>query len=185
MIDHKAITVKDTVTYDSDSNTHNGDKTVATNQFDDVAGDVTYLSRADHFANYKEATAAPTNFKMSDKAKETFYNNSNYDPKKFDKDSDKMPTTGAKNGLKLSDMYGKDYDDADWDKLLDQLTFDDMDNLIANGGYGTQAVKSVGKIQLTDADGPASLNNNFTGVGSIGFHGIRLHLEQGSRQAVR
>ena len=169
VIDHKAITVKDTVTYDSDSNTHNGDKTVATNQFDDVAGDVTYLSRADHFANYKEATAAPTNFKMSDKAKETFYNNSNYDPKKFDKDSDKMPTTGAKNGLKLSDMYGKDYDDADWDKLLDQLTFDDMDNLIANGGYGTQAVKSVGKIQLTDADGPASLNNNFTGVGSIGF----------------
>ncbi len=169
VIDHKAITVKDTVTYDSDSNTHNGDKTVATNQFDDVAGDVTYLSRADHFANYKEATAAPTNFKMSDKAKETFYNNSNYDPKKFDKDSGKMPTTGAKNGLKLSDMYGKDYDDADWDKLLDQLTFDDMDNLIANGGYGTQAVKSVGKIQLTDADGPASLNNNFTGVGSIGF----------------
>lgn len=169
VIDHKAITVKDTVTYDSDSNTHNGDKTVATNQFDDVAGDVTYLSRADHFANYKEATAAPTNFEMSDKAKETFYNNSNYDPKKFDKDSDKMPTTGAKNGLKLSDMYGKDYDDADWDKLLDQLTFDDMDNLIANGGYGTQAVKSVGKIQLTDADGPASLNNNFTGVGSIGF----------------
>ena len=169
VIDHKAITVKDTVTYDSDSNTHNGDKTVATNQFDDVAGDVTYLSRADHFANYKEATAAPTNFKMSDKAKETFYNNSNYDPKKFDKDSDKMPTTGAKNGLKLSDMYGKDYDDADWDKLLDQLTFDDMDNLIANGGYGTQALKSVGKIQLTDADGPASLNNNFTGVGSIGF----------------
>lgn len=169
VIDHKAITVKDTVTYDSDSNIHNGDKTVATNQFDDVAGDVTYLSRADHFANYKEATAAPTNFKMSDKAKETFYNNSNYDPKKFDKDSDKMPTTGAKNGLKLSDMYGKDYDDADWDKLLDQLTFDDMDNLIANGGYGTQAVKSVGKIQLTDADGPASLNNNFTGVGSIGF----------------
>lgn len=169
VIDHKAITVKDTVTYDSDSNTHNGDKTVATNQFDDVAGDVTYLSRADHFANYKEATAAPTNFKMSDKAKETFYNNSNYDPKKFDKDSDKMPTTGAKNGLKLYQMYGKDYDDADWDKLLDQLTFDDMDNLIANGGYGTPAVKSVGKIQLTDADGPASLNNNFTGVGSIGF----------------
>ena len=169
MIDHKAITVKDTVTYDSDSNTHNGDKTVATNQFDDVAGDVTYLSRADHFANYKEATAAPTNFKMSDKAKETFSNNSNYDPTKFDTDSDTMPTPGAKNGLKLSDMYGKDYDDADWDKLLDQLTFDDMDNLIANGGYGTQAVKSVGKIQLTDADGPASLNNNFTGVGSIGF----------------
>ena len=169
VIGSKKITVDDTITYDSDSNTHNGDQTVATNQFDDAAGDVTYLSRAGHFANYKEATAAPTNFEMSDKAKETFYNNTNYDPSQFNDDSDEMPTTGTKNGLRLADMYGKDYDDADWEKLLDELTFDDMDNLIANGGYGTPAVSSVGKIQLTDADGPASLNNNFTGVGSIGF----------------
>ena len=169
VIDHQKVTVKDTVTYNSDSNTHNGDAVAATNEFDYAAGDVTYLSRAGHFANYAKATAAPTNFSMSDEAKAEFTNNSNYDPKKYDNDSDEMPTTGAKNGLKLYQMYGKDYDDADWDKLLDQLTFDDMDNLIANGGYGTPAVKSVGKIQLTDADGPASLNNNFTGVGSIGF----------------
>ena len=44
-----------------------------------------------------------------------------------------------------------------------------MDNLIANGGYGNAAVEKIGKIQLTDVDGPASLNNNFTGVGSIGL----------------
>ena len=106
----------------------------ATNEFDYATGDVTYLSRAGHFANYAKATAAPTNFSMSDEAKAEFTNNSNYDPKKYDNDSDEMPTTGAKNGLKLYQMYGKDYDDADWDKLLDQLTFDDMDNLIANGG---------------------------------------------------
>ena len=31
---------------------------------------------------------------------------------------DEMPTTGAKNGLKLADMRGMDYDDAEWDKLL-------------------------------------------------------------------
>ena len=122
VIGSKKITVDDTITYDSDSNTHNGDQTVATNQFDDAAGDVTYLSRAGHFANYKEATAAPTNFEMSDKAKETFYNNANYDPSQFNDDSDEMPTTGAKNGLRLADMYGKDYDDADWEKLLDELT---------------------------------------------------------------
>ena len=169
VIDSEKINVADTVTYDSESNTHNGDQTVATNQFDYAAGDVTYLSRANHFANYAEATAAPTNFSMSDEVKAAFTNNGNYDPTKYDDDSDEMPTTGAKNDLRLADMYGKDYDDADWEKLLDQLTFDDMDNLIANGGYGTPAVSSVGKIQLTDADGPASLNNNFTGVGSIGF----------------
>lgn len=169
VIDSEKINVADTVTYDSESNTHNGDQTVATNQFDYAAGDVTYLSRANHFANYAEATAAPTNFSMSDEVKAAFTNNGNYDPTKYDDDSDEMPTIGAKNDLRLADMYGKDYDDADWEKLLDQLTFDDMDNLIANGGYGTPAVSSVGKIQLTDADGPASLNNNFTGVGSIGF----------------
>ena len=169
VIDSKRINVADTITYDSESNTHNDDQTVATNQFDYAAGDVTYLSRANHFANYAEATAAPTNFSMSDEVKAAFTNNGNYDPTKYDDDSDEMPTTGAKNGLRLADMYGKDYDDADWEKLLGQLTFDDMDNLIANGGYGTPAVSSVGKIQLTDADGPASLNNNFTGVGSIGF----------------
>ena len=169
VIDSEKINVADTITYDSESNTHNDDQTVATNQFDYAAGDVTYLSRANHFANYVEATAAPTNFSMSDEVKAAFTNNGNYDPTKYDDDSDEMPTTGAKNGLRLADMYGKDYDDADWEKLLDQLTFDDMDNLIANGGYGTPAVSSVGKIQLTDADGPASLNNNFTGVGSIGF----------------
>lgn len=169
VIDSEKINVADTITYDSESNTHNDDQTVATNQFDYAAGDVTYLSRANHFANYVEATAAPTNFSMSDEVKAAFTNNGNYDPTKYNDDSDEMPTTGAKNGLRLADMYGKDYDDADWEKLLDQLTFDDMDNLIANGGYGTPAVSSVGKIQLTDADGPASLNNNFTGVGSIGF----------------
>ena len=169
VIDSEKINVADTITYDSESNTHNDDQTVATNQFDYAAGDVTYLSRANHFANYAEATAAPTNFSMSDEVKAAFTNNGNYDPTKYNDDSDEMPTLGAKNGLRLADMYGKDYDDADWEKLLDQLTFDDMDNLIANGGYGTPAVSSVGKIQLTDADGPASLNNNFTGVGSIGF----------------
>ena len=169
VIDSEKINVADTITYDSESNTHNDDQTVATNQFDYAVGDVTYLSRANHFANYAEATAAPTNFSMSDEVKAAFTNNGNYDPTKYDDDSDEMPTTGAKNDLRLADMYGKDYDDADWEKLLDQLTFDDMDNLIANGGDGTPAVSSVGKIQLTDADGPASLNNNFTGVGSIGF----------------
>lgn len=113
--------------------------------------------------------AAPTNFNMSAKAKAEFTNNGNYKVADHNKSSDAMPTTGAKNGIRLADMHGKSYDDPQWGKLLDQLTFKDMDTLIAMGGYGTQAVKSIGKVQLTDADGPASLNNNFTGVGSIGF----------------
>lgn len=165
----QTVNVPKTITYNKASDTHNGDKTVATNQFSNAEGDVTYLSRANHFANYAKATAAPTDFTMSDAAKKEFTNNNLYKAADHNDASDKMPTTGAKNGVKLSDLRGKSYDDSAWDKLLDELTFNDMDNLIANGGYGTQAIKSIGKVQLTDADGPAALNNNFTGVGSIGF----------------
>lgn len=168
-IDSATVNVPETITYDSEDNTHNGDVEVATNQFDSVAGDVTYLSRADHFANYDEATAAPASMSMSDETKATFINNSNYDPSDYNNADDEMPTTGADNGVRLADLAGKEYDDPMWDDLLDELTFEDMDNLIANGGYGNAAVSKIGKIQLTDVDGPASLNNNFTGVGSIGL----------------
>ncbi|OZG60673.1 beta-glucosidase-related glycosidase [Bifidobacterium lemurum] len=169
VIDEQTVNVAETITYDTESNTHDGDQTVATNQFEYAEGDLTYLSRADGFANYAEATAAPTNYSMSDEQKTTFINNGNYDPADYNDDSDEMPTTGADNGVRLADLTGKDYDDPLWDDLLDQLTFDDMDNLIANAGFGNAAIDSIGKIQLTDADGPAALNNNFTGVGSIGF----------------
>ena len=163
------VNVPETITYDSDDNTHNGDAVVATNQFDNAAGDVEYLSRADHFANYDEAAAAPASMSMSDEIKAEFLNNGNYDPADFDDPNDEMPTTGADNGVSLYQLRGKDYDDPMWDQLLDQLSVDDMDNLSSNAGFGTQATDSVGKIALTDLDGPASLNNTFTGVGSIGF----------------
>lgn len=61
------------------SNSHDGDKVVATNQFDDAKGDVTYLSRAGRFVNLAEATAAPTNFEMSEANKAKFLATSNYD----------------------------------------------------------------------------------------------------------
>ncbi|PWG66954.1 glycoside hydrolase family 3 N-terminal domain-containing protein [Bifidobacterium callitrichidarum] len=169
VLEERTVNVPKTITYDSDSNTHDGDQTAATNQFDDAAGDVTYLSRADHFANYSKATAAPASLSMSDEAKSRFVNNGNYKATDHNDDSDEMPTTGAKNGVRLADLTGKDYDDPQWNKLLDELTVDDMDNLIANGGFGNAAINSIGKIQLVDADGPAALNNNFTGIGSIGF----------------
>ena len=106
---------------------------------------------------------------MSDEAKAGFYNHTNYDPTQFNNPEDVMPTTGAKNGLTLKDLRGKDYDDPDWDKLLDQLTIDDMVSLIGTGGYQSVAVESVGKTQQVDCDGPASINNNFTQKASIGF----------------
>ena len=169
VIDSATVNVPETITYDTEDNTHDGDQVVATNAFDEANGGLTYLSRADGFANYAEATAAPATYSMPEEYKATFINNSNYDPADYNNADDEMPTTGANNGVRLADLVGKEYDDPQWDELLDQLTFEDMDNLIANGGYGNAAVEKIGKIQLTDVDGPASLNNNFTGVGSIGL----------------
>ncbi|NMM94410.1 glycoside hydrolase family 3 N-terminal domain-containing protein [Bifidobacterium oedipodis] len=166
IIEEQTVTVPETITYSGD-NHRSDDQSEVTNVFDDAAGDVTYLSRADHFANYDEATAAPTSYSMSEEYKTTFINASNYENE--NNDSDEMPTTGADNGIDLVELYGKDYDDPMWDELLDELTFDDMDNLIANTGYNNAAISKINKPQQSDVDGPAALNNNFTGVGSIGL----------------
>lgn len=160
--------VSDTITYRGE-NKRSTDDAEVTNQFDSAAGDVTYLSRANGFANYAEATAAPASLSMTDEQKAAFLNNGNYDPVNYNDSDDEMPTTGADNGLELADLRGVDYDDEQWDELLDQMTVSDMDQLIALGGYQTTAVSSIGKVQTIDCDGPASINNNFTGTGSVGF----------------
>ena len=170
VIAEKTYTVAATDTYNTADNTHDGDQVVATNRFDDAKGDVTYLSRAGHFANVAEATAAPTSFEMSEADKAKFLATSNYDAAAADADSSAtMPTTGARNDLVLGDLAGLDYDDPTWDQLLDQLTVKEMNTLISKGGYGSPAISSIGKLRVSDVDGPASLNNNFTGVGSIGL----------------
>ena len=171
ILDSEVYNVPATITYDEGRST---DKTAVTNQFEAVEGDVTYLSRADHFANYAEATAAPAGLSMSDEAKATFINNANYDPTEHNNADDVMPTTGAKNGLNLVDMRGVAYDDAKWDTFLDQLTVSEMSELIAMGGYQTAPITSIEKVQTYDCDGPASINNNFTQQGSIGFAGTVL-----------
>ena len=67
-------------------------------------------------------------------------------------------------GLEL----GKNYDDPRWDEVLDQMSQDEMRNLVLHGYVGTRAVDSVGKPQFTDVDGPAqfgSFNLPRRGVG--------------------
>ena len=141
VLDSKVYNVASDIVYDA-SNKRESDVEVADNKFDFAEGNVTYLSRADGFANYAEATAAPADFELPAQAKATFYNNSNWNPEDFNNADDVAPTTGAKNGLKLKDMVGV---------------------------FQSVAVSSIGKVQAIDCDGPASINNNFTKQGSIGF----------------
>ena len=168
VLDQKTYTADADVVYEGE-NKRASDDTAATNVFEDAKGDVTYLSRADHFANYEEATAAPASAELGEPYASEYHLNSNFDKTTYLNDEDVMPTTGADNGLTLADMRDADYDDPRWEELLDQLTVDEMANMIAMAGYQTAAMDSVGKVATLDFDGPAAINNNFTGVGSIGF----------------
>ena len=168
VLDQKTYTADTDVVYKGE-NKRASDDTAAINVFEDAKGDITYLSRADHFANYEEATAAPASAELGEPYVSEYHLNSNFDKTTYLNDEDVMPTTGADNGLTLADMRDADYDDPRWEKLLDQLTVDEMANMIAMAGYQTAAMDSVGKVATLDFDGPAAINNNFTGVGSIGF----------------
>lgn len=174
--DSKTYTVASDIVY-NESNKRGSDAVAATNEFDFAEGEITYLSRADGFANYAEATAAPATYEMTDEQKAAFDNAHTYTEAGYQNDDDANAadiTTGAKNGLKLVDLRGVDYNDAKWDQLLDQMTIDEMQQTIGFGGYQTAAVSSIEKVRTNDCDGPASINNNFTGVGSVGFPAATL-----------
>jgi len=68
-----------------------------------------------------------------------------------------MPTMGADNGMKLLDMMGKDYDDPDWQKLLDQLTYEEMCSLIGDSFHWRMPAESVNAPGSRDENGPQGL----------------------------
>ena len=55
-----------------------------------------------------------------------------------------MPTTGADNGIQLSDLKGLSYDDPKWELFLDQITYDEMRTLFAEGGWHSVAIDRLG-----------------------------------------
>lgn len=162
VLDSRTVTLtKDIIFNEANDGKRDGDAVVATNLFEDVAGiGITYLSREDGFANYEEATAKP-NTVLDESYIEAAKFMKNPDPTTLDNASDIMPTTGAKNGLKISDVKGLAYDDAKWDLLLDQLTFEDMNNLIAYGGYSTAGISSINLPSTVECDGPQSIYSNY------------------------
>lgn len=90
--------------------------------------------------------------------------NYNYELENFDNPDDEMPITGENNGLNLKDFVGVSYDDESWDELLNQMTFEDMANMVNLGGFQTAAVESVGKVLTLDSDGTSGLNDWYIGV---------------------
>lgn len=73
------------VIYDDAHDGARPDQVTATNQLTFAQGDVTYLSRADGFANYAEATAvAPVNHSLSAQALADYASAATFDAAKYD-----------------------------------------------------------------------------------------------------
>ena len=142
--------------------------TAITNLFDEAdpnksssePGEVTWLSRSNWVATFPtQPVVLNATQTLADHLAFTRYDGSKAD-------SVEMPTLGAENGLALVSMIGADYDDPQWDTLLDQLTFNEMVNTITLGFHNTAAVESIGKTRTKDENGPQGLTAALTGGAS-------------------
>ena len=81
---------------------------------------------------------------------------------------DEAPTFGANNGLKVYEnkqvtelgyRLGANYDDPEWEDVLDQLTENELRNMTLHGYVQTAALSSVGKEKHTNVDGPNQIGS--------------------------
>lgn len=132
---------------------------------------ITYMTRADFAGTFPRANTPSR--PMTDKLRALNLFDADQ-AAAYAKDSDGPITVGAKNGLKIEEngittelgyQLGADFDDPQWDALLDQLTVEEMENLFIFGYGGTADLPSIGKLRVKDADGPAQIGS-FTGMGA-------------------
>ena len=166
---------KDAVTGETVDNKFTGEDALDGISVDgsDTGQDVTYLTRADCTGTFpKERTDGR---EMADKLKETNLYEPSEDADGTDAGDDgKTVVTGARNGLKLEEHgkvtelgydLGSDADDERWESLLDQMTASEMKSLFTNAYSSIMPVKSVGKMQDKNADGPSQIGS-LTGFGA-------------------
>ncbi len=109
-----------------------------------------YLSRSDWTGTYPSAAA------VMDCLTQIMIDDFQYTKEVVENPDAVMPTFGKSGTMKLLDLWGLDYDDPDWDKLLDQLTWTDAVSLVTAGG-GTSGAVSVGAPGGPARDGPVGI----------------------------
>ncbi len=162
VLDSVTYNVAETIKCAGDSKTGNE----VHNRFDTVSEYLTedlgekYMSRADFEGTFpKTAYRLEASQEIIDGLNAQY--NTALDPDTPDKPyySATMPTTGAKNGIKLQDLYGKAYDDPMWSDFLDQLTAGQLKDLVVSGAYGSgQNYSDLGITRTINADGPAGFS---------------------------
>ncbi len=120
------------------------------NKYEGSNTKVTYVSRNDWTGTFPKAKITVS---VTDKM---FADLQGKKPIAEDENATK-PAYGKDSGLTLAKLRGKDYDDEDWEKLLDQMTFEEQSYLLTNGMYTTVVVESVSKPDTKDYDGPTGV----------------------------
>lgn len=135
--------VSEKVVYKTDSNSGNE----IHNLFEFAEGDLTYFSRADAEGTYP---VPPVDYKATD---DVINSDKHPDPVK----EGERPKTGVKyddGAIMLADVAK---DESLWDAFLDQLTVNEMIELICDCGYETTAIDRLGIPNTSDNDGPSSV----------------------------
>ncbi len=136
------------------------------NLFDDVSNHIPeYLSRENNFENFDVLKEGFTTHRDVDQKYRNEFDVSCKVYPVSDNSNDPWFTTvmpkqsnrvlsAQETKVKLHHLIGKDYDDPLWDKLLDQLTVQQMVELIGTGNFRTLQIPNIDKPLTTDADGP-------------------------------
>ena len=163
VIDSREYIVENTVVYNAE-NPRSSDRAAAVNRFSDVEkGQVeAYVSRSDWTGTLPHGRADGR--EAPEAVVKAFTNKAPYAV-----DENDPEIVFADNGLKLSDMTGLAWDDPQWELLLQQLSVDDMSEMILKGGWSTPAIESVGKPATADIDGPAGLNSLISSLRGVSF----------------
>ncbi len=166
------------------------DKVAAENQFDDVnSGDSSYkpadddLTRADFEGTFPKSYAAGTQMNtLDDKTYARIMNGvvlegfngttGKYEGKFADENGNyKDPADGytalamsQEMKLIVADLTGKQYTDKEWDTLISQMSFADLERLLGWCGWSNPSIKSIGKSAAVDMDGCHGLHDLVTGI---------------------
>ena len=118
------------------------------NHFDDVAGNLDYLSRSRN-----NPLTAPKDYSAPDSVK-------NADTRPDPTTEGKVQNTGVvyeDGAIMLADVAA---DETLWDKFLDQFTVSEMIDMIAESGYKTAGLDRLGVPETVDNDGPAMVKGS-------------------------
>ena len=126
----------------------------------DYQAGVTYLSRRNWSGTYPtEAELTFTDKMAEDMEPDSLFGNGVTGSLP---DKDTFPTYNMQYGINLVALMGKNYDDGEWDKLLDQLTVEECAVLL-HGFNGSATLNSIAKPKERVYDGPLGSRTTYKG----------------------